>query len=110
MVSRMMTNRIKVAFFINKLTLAGGGNGKFFFQDLLRDRFTQKKVYTNKTISTQQCDYNENIQFNEKGIIRMKHTTLTALRDFMLHGLEIQVVEQKVSIFLKSFKRIKIKP
>ena len=77
---------------------------------MLIDRFTTQKAYKNKTISTQLCDYNENIQFGEKGIIKIKHNALKALRDYMLHGLDMSVIEQKVGIHCnivieKHFKR-----
>jgi hypothetical protein len=75
---------------------------------MLKDRFTTQKSYKNKLIQTQPCDFNENIQFNEKGNLKMKHRSLKPLRDFMLHGLEINVIEQKVlynqtSFFYKDF-------
>jgi hypothetical protein len=64
---------------------------------MLKDRFTTKKTYQNKLIQTEACDYNENIQFNEKGVIKIKHKAIRALRDFMVHNLELNVIEQKVS-------------
>ena len=65
---------------------------------MLKDRFTKNKTYKNKLIQTEACDYNENIQFNDKGVIKINHKALKALRDFMIHDLELNVIEQKVSI------------
>ena len=67
---------------------------------MLKDRFTKNKTYKNKLIQTEACDYNENIQFNDKGVMKINHKALKALRDFMIHDLELNVIEQKVSIFI----------
>ena len=42
-------------------------------------------------------DFNDNIVFNEKGTLKKPHVSLKALRDYINHGLEIKVIEQRVS-------------
>jgi len=67
------------------------------YKDILRDRFTKLRTYKMKIISTQIMDFSDNMQFNEKGILKTTHSSLKALRDYINHGMEIKVIEQRLT-------------
>jgi hypothetical protein len=65
------------------------------YKILVKDRFTKEKAYKTRVLETQQVDFNDNIQFGDKGTIKLKHKSLKALRDFMLHGMRVEIIEKK---------------
>lgn len=71
--------------------------GKTFedYKDLVKDRFTKQKAYKTRILETHQFDFHDNIQFDDKGIIKLKHKSLKSLRDFMLHGMQMEIIEKK---------------
>ena len=78
--------------------------------------FVNKKGYKNqiwkknisyklKFIETEELEPSDMISLNEKGLINIKIKSLQEMRDFMLDGTEIELVERK-----KFFRTKEIKP
>ena len=45
---------------------------------------------------TEEIEPAENIDFGEKGLLKLKYKSLRQLRDFFLDGTEIEIIERKV--------------
>lgn len=65
----------------------------------------KNKSYKLKFIETEELEPSDMISLNEKGLINIKIKSLQEMRDFMLDGTEIELVERK-----KFFKTKEIKP
>ena len=54
------------------------------------------KNYRAKTEMTVQMDPSPNIDFNEKGILKLNFKSLRELRDHFLDGTDVEIIERKV--------------
>jgi hypothetical protein len=61
------------------------------------------RSYRSKTELTEDMDPSVNVDFNDKGVIKLNYKSIRQLRDFFLDGTEIEIVERKISYRSKDY-------